>query len=821
MGKITDLRKSGQLKEAWLEAATEFKQRPDNVWVAREFAWVIYDCMKRYTDRSSQYFEDMDAYVKCLARARTLPLGSDEIMFFENAGKNIRFAVWELVKKKDTASALALRKLLGEITKWPNDTQLLVPGVVRGLSKGLSSDSHSIVELFDWYGLDRFRPEDFEKKEINGRKVLSDAESMTHSYLKALLSKKWNGGLEFDEQTLSRGVTAAKSLLADPRCENWQWPPYSLGKLLVAMGRHEDAMSFLASMVVEKSRESWIWHAFGQSIKPKSEEAYVKCLFMGLLVSREVKGSLSLHEEALLFFASNGMNPQAKAEAMLIDTYQRENGLALSEMASRVLRDPNYNDISEEADLKRVYASKSEGAADYLSEFVPKTDFYLEWSDKDNGLLGIVTLKTAQSKCLYRPTLLSLKRNRVFYNDRQSVLPVGETYSAILDKRQKNIIGSIRVNERAQIRSYVLREGFGVLDLFENVEKGSKSYFVRMPATYERDDDAFVPIDVAEKEPIPPGNLVSFRERLVFRRNRKPKENEKNNEGEWKWETCAIENEGTPTSDNLANVPTVEFYVEWTSKDGNIASIAVNNPEQRKLRGSAHAKCGSGLQRKRIGSKFVTDLINEHTVYRGRIFGKVRETLIGPVEKIDTGALYDKVIRKGIEGLYETSNGWGHIGCQEDISIPPKQAAGHAIANGSRVRTDAHLAYFNNRNKKESSNASDGGRWEWRVSSIEVVAPPEKRTASGKIRIAAAGFGLFDFNDDNDTDTCFVPQNLVQKYDLSDDDKVEAEIRRSWDRKRKTESWIATEIVHAMRAGFDLINLERETNASDELSKEE
>ncbi len=820
MGKITDLRKSGQLKEAWLEAAMEFKQRPDNVWIAREFAWVIYDCMKRYTDRSSQYFEDMDAYVKCLARARTLPLSSDEAMFFENAGKNVRFVVWELAKKKDDAGAPALRKLLGEIAKWPTDAQLLVPGVIRGLSKGLSSDPHSIVELFDWYGLDHFRPEDFEKKEVNGRKVLSDAESMTHGYLKALQSKDWNGNLEFDEQTLLRGVAAAKSLLANPRCEDWQWPPYSLGELLVAMGRHEDAMSFLAPMVVEKPREPWTWHAFGQSIKSKSDEAYAKCLFMGLLVSREVKMSLSLHEEALSFFVNKGMNSQAKAEAMLIDACRRENGWALSELASRVLRNPDYNNAPEETDLKRVYASESEGAADYLSEFVPKTDFYLEWADKDKGSLGIVTLKTAQSKNLYRSALPSLERNRAFYNGKLSVLPVGETCSAIFDKRKKYIIGSIEINEQAQIRSYVLREGFGVLDLFENVKKGSKSYFVRMPATCER-DDAFVPVAIAEKEPVPPGNLVSFRERLVFRRNKKPRENENNNDGEWRWETFAIEDEGAPTSDNLANVPTVEFYVEWINKDRDTAFIAVNSPEQRRFNKSAHTKCGNGLQRKRISNKFVTDSIDECSVYRGRIFGKVRETLIGPIEKIDTGALYDKVIRKGIEGLYETSNGWGHIGCQEDISIPPKQTAGHAIANGSRVRTDAHLAYFSNRNKKESSNASDSGRWEWRASSIEVVAPPEERMASGKIRIAAAGFGLFDFNDDGDDGTCFVPQDLVQKYELSDDDKVEAEIRRSWDRKRKTESWIATEIVHVMRADSDLIDLEWETNAPDELSEEE
>lgn len=816
MGKIKDLRKAGQLKEAWLEAAAEFRQRPDDIWVAREFSWVVYDCMKRYTDRSSKYFGDMDAYVKCLAKARTLPLGPDEAMFFENAGKNIRFVIWELAKKKDNIGVPALRMLLDEITKWPNDAQLFIPGIIRGLSKGLGSDPHSIVKLFDWYGLDKFEPQDFEKKEVNGRKVLSDAESMTHAYLKALQNKDQTGNLEFDEQTLLKGASAAKCLLADSRCEEWQWPLYSLGELLVVMGRHEEAMSFLAPVVVEKSRESWIWHAFGKSIKPKSEESYVKCLFMGLFVSRETKMSLSLHEEALSYFASNGMLSQAKAEALLIDSCRRENGWSLSELASRVLRDPNYDGVLEESDLKSVYASKSEGAVDCLSSFVPKTDFYLERGDKNKGMLGIAILKTVQPSYLCRSVSLSLERKKVYYSGAQDVLPIGETCSAIFDKRQKHIIGGVEINKEAKIRPLVLREGFGILDFFENTETGKKSYFIRVPVSCERDDDSFVPLVIAEKDSISSGNLVFFRERLVFRRVQNSQEGKKNGEGEWKWETLSIEDKGIPSEENLTDVPSVEFYVEWVNKDRNIASIVVATMEQKSFYGGAYADHGSGLKRKRVSSKFVKVPIEERSVYQGRIFGKVREILSGPIKKVDSGLLHDKVIRKGIEGLYEVSNGWGNVGCKEDISIPPKQAEKYAIVSGSRVRVDAHLAYLKNWNKQEINDSSGDGRWVWRISAIEVVALPEEKLISGEIRIMNAGFGLIDLNYDEDG-TCFVSQDLVRAYGLLEGDTIEVKMRRSWDRKKKVESWAAIDLVQAIRAGFELINPEDEISNCDEL----
>ncbi len=44
MSRVTELRKSGRLEEAYRLGKNLHAERPNDIWTTRDFAWVLYDC---------------------------------------------------------------------------------------------------------------------------------------------------------------------------------------------------------------------------------------------------------------------------------------------------------------------------------------------------------------------------------------------------------------------------------------------------------------------------------------------------------------------------------------------------------------------------------------------------------------------------------------------------------------------------------------------------------------------------------------------------------------------------------------------------------
>lgn len=791
MGKVTDLRKSGQLKEAWMEAQAQLSSRPNDIWAKRDFSWVIYDCLKRFTDNSSPYFHDMGAYVKTLAKARSLQLPAEEEMFFENAGGNLRAVVWSLVKEGDRG-VMPLTNLLEEVILWDRRSPIFLPGTVRGLQKGLKSDASSIVKLMTWYGLDQYSNEDFERHEVDGRKIPSDAETMTHGYLKALQTRNPEGNLLFDAATLDIGIRNALSLLRDPRCEEWQWPQYSLGELLVAAGRSEEAQRFLAPLVVKKPNESWTWRAFGEAVRPESEEGFISCMFKGLLVSREAKTALSLHESALDYFIKNGMMSQAKAEALTIDSCRRENGWAASERANMFLMSPSGREVEAEKSMKRCYRDNSKGAVRLLSGLVGVTEFYVEWINPEKKTCGVVTME--EKRDYLGRTTTKLIRNRVDCLDEFNSLAEGETFNAIFDDRMRKLIGSIEASPDAAIRPHVIKEQVGIWDSFSR-QDGTKGCFVRMPSL-ENGEDAYVPERILCNASIENGNLVRIKECLSWK---KAKEGEGSGasssaNGEWVWRTSHVEDLGSDPGVIANYFPSEDFYVDFLSEDTDTVFIArLKKVQQRPYYSWRPQPPVLSIVRSKVSKAYLPTTLQQGSVYSGWVFGKERCYLAGNAEIRTSGDLHSRMIRQNIEGILDISNGWGRIGSKEDISIPPSRMSEISILPGSRVRANAYSVYV--RNKKESEGGAvskDDGRWEWRVSDIAMISEPETKNVSGRFSDSMRNFG---FLEDGEGESYFISSDLIRGFGLVDGDSIEAVARKSWDRKKQRESWSVVDII--------------------------
>lgn len=794
MSKATELRKAGKLKEAWIEAQAQLSSKPNDIWAARDFAWVIYDCLKRYLDSSSPYFHDMGAYVKSLAKARSLHLPADEEMFFENAGGNLRAVVWALVKEGNRAFA-SLNNLLEELVLWDRRSPLFLPGTVRGMQKGLKSNPSGIVKLMSWYGLDQFSDEDFVKKEVDGHKIPSYAETMTHGYLKALQTKNCEGALLFDADTLDIGIQGALSLLCDLRCEEWQWPQYSLGELLVVAGRASEAQRFLAPLVVKKPEESWTWRAFGEAVRPESEEGFVSCMFKALLVSREAKTALSLHESALDYFIKNNMASQAKAEALTIDSCRRENGWAASERASMFLVSPSGRDAEADENIRRLYRSNSKDAVRLLSGLVGTVEFYVEWTNAENKACGIVTME--KERDYLGRTSTKLVRSRVECLDEFDALIEGETFSAVFDGRVRKMIGGVETCHDAAIRPHVIKEQVGIWDCFSKKD-GTIICFVRMPSS-DNNEDAYVPQKILDGASIENGNLVRIKTCLSWKRAKdgEPSTGSSVSNGEWVWRTSHVEDLGDDLSTFSSLFPREDFYVDFLNPDGDMVYVArLVKVQQRSLYSWRQQPPSLSVVRSRVSKAYLSTILEQHAVYAGWVFGNERCYLAGDAEIRAEGELCNRMTRQNVEGILDFSNGWGHVGSKEDISIPPSRMKELSILPGSRVRVNAYSTYM--RNKKDSADniaTKDGGRWEWRISDIEVISDPETKTVIGRFRDTMRGFG---FLEDSENDSCFVSDDLIRSFNLVDGDTIEALVRKSWDRKKQRESWTIVDIVNIL-----------------------
>lgn len=796
MSKVTELRKSGQLKEAWVEAQAQLSSRPNDIWSIRDFSWVIYDCLKRFTDKSSPFFHDIDTYVKSLAKARSLGIPADEAMFFENAGGNLRAVVWQLAKEGERA-APSLKRLLDEVVLWDRQSPIFLPGTVKGLQKGLKGSAASVVKLMSWYGLDRFSDEDFEKREVDGRKVLSDAETMTHSYLKALQAKNSQGALLFDAGAIDFGIQSALDLLNDPRCEGWQWPQYSLGELLVAAGRAKEAQQLLAPLVVKKPNEPWVWKAFGEAIRPESEDGYVSCVFKGLLVSREAESSLSLHEAALDYFVRNGLVGHAKTEALIIEACRKENGWAASERVSTLLANPSYRDVEEEKSNRHFYCNASKDATRLLSGLVHSTEFYVEWVNAEKRACGVVTME-AKRGYLGRTTV-TLNRSRVECLDGFDALIEGETFSAIFDERMRKLIGSVEICPDATIRPHVIREHFGIWDSFSK-QDGAMSCFVRTPVS-DSNEDVYVPASILDKTRIENGNLVRVKERLSWKKA-KPAEGSSGfsgSGGEWIWRTHCVEDLGKDVSSVASLIPRTEFYVDYSNPDNDAVYIA---QLKKALQRPSCSRCSRpavtvSIIRSRVSKAFLAAPPSQHVVYAGWLFGKERCYLVGDLQACHSGGLYNRMIRVGLEGLVDVSNGWGRIGAKENISIPPRMMEEFSIRPGSRVRVNAYSVYI--RKGKSGANVKDDGHWEWRVSDLDLISGPETTVATGVFEDSMRGFG---FINGDDGESYFVSGDLIRKFGLEDGSRIEANARKSWDRRKQREAWSVIDVVNTGIGSF-------------------
>ena len=238
------------------------------------------------------------------------------------------------------------------------------------------------------------------------------------------------------------------------------------------------------------------------------------------------------------------------------------------------------------------------------------------------------------------------------------------------------------------------------------------------------------------------GKLVCATERLVFRRRKTPDAGKDvPPDGFWRWEVSSVRLVEAEEVASVEHGSLVNFYVNRIV-DSNVIQVATLSTQTALNRAVRLAKHFSRLDIGRLKYRNAKEKIEARKVYQGKVYGKTRRIIIGDVVEVQSGELWQKTIRATVTGIYEMSNGWGHIGCPDGASVPPREAQGYSIEPGSKVTARLYKAFVMDTRKGTSVTSKrlkDDGHWEWRAEDVRVVSPPEFTEVEGVVTIAAGG----------------------------------------------------------------------------------
>lgn len=272
---VTELRKQGQLVEAFGLATELLAVEPDNVWTKRAMGWVRYERLKALA-KSKASDEFMQEWRALSALVAANP--ADEAILTNQA-------IWQAISHLFTVGETGqvhevLDMVFASVQQWssgkPSD---LHSALLRSVLKAGKTWS-GLLSFLTWWGLSNLRSEDYLPGLTNdGKKMMSLAEQAYIAYAKQVLNSL--------DQAVIRALIADLETLHEQHPE-YQYPPYYQAKLLVATGSKEEAMTALLPFARRKQGEFWLWDLLAELYNDEPEKA-IACLCRAVSCRTEEK----------------------------------------------------------------------------------------------------------------------------------------------------------------------------------------------------------------------------------------------------------------------------------------------------------------------------------------------------------------------------------------------------------------------------------------------------------------------------------------------------------------------------------------------------
>ena len=411
---IQAARKAGNLTEALQMAEALQGDYPQDLGLLRQMAWIHYGFIKNASEKGDRqaFYQHLDAIIEL-----GLDLRQEGLL-----GNQIAWRVYALAKDWGDQHAAEAGHLLDKMKSFTFDRdQDPVPSVLLlRLALKVKQRYPGLLDFMAWWDLANLPAKEYEKYvPQSGRPIMSLAEQAHNAYAKALLDLHRLS----PEAALARieGYLPQLTQLIEEQPQ-YEYPPYQRAKLLIAIGKPEQALMDMQQFVLRHDRVYWPWAALG-TIYHELERAKEACICIGMALTLEQNEVylIRLRPQFAELLLESGNKAAAKRELLL----------ALDTLAANNYKVPYRVSQHQQAD----WFKQTEASANNQS-------LYKELAGKAKGLLyghlpqeaGIITQIDAEKKRVH--VLVSRVKRGFFRTQKPAQWEPGQTVAVRLETCQ-------------------------------------------------------------------------------------------------------------------------------------------------------------------------------------------------------------------------------------------------------------------------------------------------------------------------------------------------------------------------------------------------
>jgi hypothetical protein len=498
--EIKDLRKSGKLEEALIASNQALENDPEDLWNKRAAVWVYYDYLKKFSDPSG-----FDKFMYYLRRVESLNLDESEFMVYDQVSWKVGSMVFALARE-EPLDYKKVNELFSVVSKFdiigPSDGYSFLFKAFHKCYK----DSESYIKFADWWGLENFREEDYEKEEFNGERNISVAERAYIAYSKQLLAGKSQDafGLQRvpNQKKIKAFMPSLNRVIKDH--PEYQYPLYYKVKLMMISGSSQEVLSTFIPFAKRKQNDFWVWDLMAD-LFPEEEELQFACYCKALSLNapEEFVGKIRIKLTRLLIRSNHFAEAKTEIDAF-ISAYSAQKWKIPAQITSWI-NESWYTEANARTNNKKLYAKNAEKAEEILYLDVPEETILVEFVNKDKRMIHFVYDKSRHG----------------FFK-----------YAGFVDKPKIGDLLSVRLrgNEKKGFQKLLTARQADPKTEIPAIRKFSGNVKVISPMNFGFVDDVFLQSDMVRLENLSDGQPVSGTAVLSYN---KKKEN-------WGWKAISI-----------------------------------------------------------------------------------------------------------------------------------------------------------------------------------------------------------------------------------------------------------------------------------------
>ena len=460
--EVKILRESGDLQGAYELAKSDLENNPSDIWAKRALAWVIYFYIKE-----NSFKANYDISLKYVQEIIDLDLGDDEDMVFSSIAFQIGKLIFDLSKEQN----IPLEKIntIYDLVKHlavPKQTEAY-SFIFKAFHKAYK-DSSKYIDFCDWWGLDNFIKEDYQKQNINGKSIISTVEQAYNSYSKSLLKgtpveislgniQVNSVNITIDSDKIKQFIPQLDIIISNHK--DYQYPIYYKVKLMHAIGERSQAIDSFIPFAKKKKNDFWVWDLLSDCFEDGVEEK-LACLCKAVTLNSNEDFLINVRTKLAQILIKKSMFAEAKYEIEKSTKVKISKGWPISNQikqwqnAEWYINAPNINSNSA------FYNNITNIADHILYSDLPEQLIVIEFVNKNKNMVNFIKNKTINGFFNYKNII---KRPKI-----------GEVYNVRLESKKNDKFYTIYscTKEDDNITHEALKDFCGEVNIINNSNIG-------------------------------------------------------------------------------------------------------------------------------------------------------------------------------------------------------------------------------------------------------------------------------------------------------------------------------------------------------------